>query len=354
MQQPVWRRTSNIIAGVCLALLSNATLISTSSELAAQELIIKREPVSLINQSRYQIPLILEPTKAIDVSTPVDGTVQLVNIQPGQQLRSQTEMLRLDATRQNYVLSKAKSALKAAQLKVDLLANSDDAQSKSLASAELEVAKADLQVAEYDLQKAVIRAPIDGTVFRVLVQPGQFVKAGDPLIAMGNTDQLLVRIPVDRNTTKVGATLEIAIESAKTTGVVQNLLPLVKDQAPLRDLVESAATAELIIDNPQAKFSPGQTVYSPLVPRYPVMEVANAVLSNGTDGGRKVQVLRENVVTDIPVNVLGPVGPERSFVTGPFSGNDQLIVSSSVPLTNGVLVRAATQAPRPQAPAYVD
>ncbi len=323
-------------------------LLASADAGFAQELTIKREPMTLINPSRYQIPLTLEPTQFIEVCAPVDGTVQIINIQAGEVVPSQTELLRLDATRQNYVLNKTKAALKAAQVRLELASSGGDAQAKSLAAAELEVAKAELEVANFDLQKTLIRTPIDGTVFQVLVQPGQFVKAGDPLIALGNTQKLRVEIPVDRNTTQVGATMEIAVEATRVGGTVKNVLPLISEQAPLRDLVESAATAELIIENPEGKFSPGQTVYSPLVPRHPVVEVANVVLSNA-EGGRKIQVLRESVVTDVPVNVLGPVGPNRSFVPGAVSPADVLIVSSSVPLTGGMVVKPAGQ-PAPPAP----
>jgi len=341
-----WIRAARRVCVVSAAVVCLSSL-STSW---GQELIIKREPITLINPTRYQVPLVLEATQSMNVSAPVDGVVQIINIKPGETVLNQTELLRLDTTRQSFVLEKAKAALRAAQMRVEAVSSSSDAKAKSLAASELDVAKADLNVAEYDLRSLLLRAPIDGTVFRVLVQPGQFVKAGEPLMSMGNTQKLVVQMPVDRNNVKVGANLEIAVESVKVTGLVQSVLPLSKEQATLRDLVESAATAELIIDNAQGKLSPGQTVYSPMVPRYPVMEATNAVLTNTQEGGRKVQVLRENVVTDVPVTVLGPIGPERSFLTGPLSERDLLIISTSVPVPHGTLVQNAVQ-PVPQ-PAF--
>ena len=52
-----------------------------------------------------------------------------------------------------------------------------------------------------------------------------------------------------------------------------------------------------------------------------------------------MQVIRNEYVTDIPVRVLGHPGPERVQVSGLFRPNDALVVSSSVPLLAGTLIR---------------
>jgi hypothetical protein len=54
-----------------------------------------------------------------------------------------------------------------------------------------------------------------------------------------------------------------------------------------------------------------------------------------------VQVIRSEYVTNVPVEVLGKVGPERVQITGAFRPTDALIVSTSVPLLPGTLVRFA-------------
>ena len=50
-------------------------------------------------------------------------------------------------------------------------------------------------------------------------------------------------------------------------------------------------------------------------------------------------MIRSEYVTNVPVEVLGKVGPERIQITGAFRPTDALIVSSSVPLLAGTLVR---------------
>ena len=50
---------------------------------------------------------------------------------------------------------------------------------------------------------------------------------------------------------------------------------------------------------------------------------------------RKVQVIRENTVRDIAINVLAPIGADRSYISGPFQASDELILASSQPLEDG-------------------
>ena len=52
-----------------------------------------------------------------------------------------------------------------------------------------------------------------------------------------------------------------------------------------------------------------------------------------------VQVIRNEYVTNVPVHVLGGLGPDRVQVSGAFRSRDALIVGSSVALVPGTLVR---------------
>jgi hypothetical protein len=52
-----------------------------------------------------------------------------------------------------------------------------------------------------------------------------------------------------------------------------------------------------------------------------------------------VQVIRDEKVTNVPVRVLGDTAPERTQITGLLRRADALVVSSSVSLLPGTLVR---------------
>jgi len=66
-----------------------------------------------------------------------------------------------------------------------------------------------------------------------------------------------------------------------------------------------------------------------------------AVKQEDTRSGEatQVQVIRNEYVVNVPVRVLGDVGPERVQIAGALRAADSLIVSTSVPLLAGTLVR---------------
>ena len=94
-------------------------------------------------------------------------------------------------------------------------------------------------------------------------------------------------------------------------------------------------------DNHDGKIKVGQTVYAPLIPRQPVVEVPVPAIGNLADGHRKVQVLRQSVVRDISVALLGQVGSTRVFVSGPFAEGDEVVYESSHQLSDGFQLKTA-------------
>jgi multidrug efflux pump subunit AcrA (membrane-fusion protein) len=188
-------------------------------------------------------------------------------------------------------------------------------------------------------------------VLRVNVSEGQVVRMGEPLVTVGDTVALMVEVPVDRNATRDGQPLEIKVEDRSVPATVDAILPLAARFEPLRDLVPSAASAVVVVPNPDGRLRPGQTVFSPLIPRDVVADVPNSCIANGPDGSHKVQVLRNNVVRDVPIATLAAVGPDRSFISGAFDPADEVIESATPELADGTVVRASPPAPQPQAAA---
>ena len=69
----------------------------------------------------------------------------------------------------------------------------------NVAESELAKAEADLQVIEARLQRCTIRSPIDGTVLKRYVEPGEFAPANATALVVGNIARLHVRAQVDEN-----------------------------------------------------------------------------------------------------------------------------------------------------------
>jgi RND family efflux transporter MFP subunit len=96
-----------------------------------------------------------------------------------------------------------------------------EAQLTSAKSA-VEVARARLASAQVTLDRLTVRAPIEGRVLKVNVQPGQFVVAGQtdvPHVLLGNDKTLHVRVQIDENDLwrfRAGATAEAVLRGNAT------------------------------------------------------------------------------------------------------------------------------------------
>ena len=134
----------------------------------------------------YQAPLRLEPLTSLELVAQVDGVVTNLSVKPGDKISAQSEAVRLESTERQLELDRAKAVYRAAQLEQAAAS----AQAAELATAKLDVAKFELQLAQHRLDQTMIRAPFTGTITRVHVVPGQFVRTGQPLVThtkAGNT-----------------------------------------------------------------------------------------------------------------------------------------------------------------------
>jgi HlyD family secretion protein len=72
---------------------------------------------------------------------------------------------------------------------------------KLIAKANVAQMQAQLAMTQTEIERLAVKAPVDGEVLQVNVRPGEFVGAppGQPLVMLGNIDQLHVRVEVDEN-----------------------------------------------------------------------------------------------------------------------------------------------------------
>jgi multidrug efflux pump subunit AcrA (membrane-fusion protein) len=201
-----------------------------------------------------------------------------------------------------------------------------------------------VEIVQLQLDLTSLRSPLAGEVQRILVAEGQFVRAGDPLAIVADTSKVKVEIPVERVLAEAGKNISLKIETLETEGRIEAVLPLLPKFDILRDLFDSIASSLVVVENSDGKWKVGQTVYVPLIPRHAVVEVPMTSIGNLTDGQRKVQILRQNVVRDIPISLLGQVGATRTFVSGPFVEGDEVIYESTHQLNDGFQLKTAAGA----------
>ncbi|MAT14499.1 MAG: hypothetical protein CMJ46_04430 [Planctomyces sp.] len=296
---------------------------------------IEREPLMVKSPDAYQFRFHLAPTRRVEVRASTSGSIKQVNVKPGDTVRSQFKLAALDDTRQQLNLKIA-----AAKLEVAKQLKPSDSEPAAAISAKQDLANAEVELAKYELALTDVLAPFDGKVDELLQREGVFVTPGTVIAVLIDDSELTVQLPLERANMKQGDTISIQVESKQVSAKVQNISGLPAELDSLRDLGASVAMVTCVVDNTGKQYHAGQTVYSPLIPRHAVAEVDLDAVINSPQGGRQVQVIREQTVRNIRVQALGQLGDDRIFVSGLFVDGDEVVNNSSVELKEGTLVQS--------------
>lgn len=157
----------------------------------------------------------------IAISTQIPGVVKAIFVTVGQKVKSGDVLFTIDGREAASRVELKKAALEVAHTQLrdfeaqfamwqkipDRRAVSQEDFIKrkySVATAQSQVvfAERDLQAAETELDRLTVRAPIDGEVLQVKVRVGEYAPAQvlqTPLMLLGNTETLHVRVDVDEN-----------------------------------------------------------------------------------------------------------------------------------------------------------
>lgn len=335
----------NIAGTVVIALCACVAGLAQNPSTEPGPVVIRREPLRLTPPETYRFAFQLEPLKQLVMVAPCDGTVQSVDVEVGKNVKLQEPLLRMASTEKQLLLERAIAQQKVADLELDQAKKAG--QGIELAEARQQLARADVKLLQWQVEQLAVRAPFEGNVLKVHAQAGQIVKAGDLLVTLADLSKLKVEIPIDRDNVKEGETIKLKVENHTIDSKVDKVQPADPRFERVRDLANSLATAVILLDNPQHKWQVGQAVFAPIVPRNPVTDVATSAVGTNDQGHRRVQIVRQGVVRDIEVDLLGQVGADRIHVSGPFVDGDVVILHSSRELADGTQLRANPNAALP-------
>lgn len=300
---------------------------------------IESTPLDLTMPEKYHVTSVLEPIRRITLVAPAEGVIRSINASLGATVRASQEIAQLDRAEASARLKMAQAEVKEKQA----MLKSANQSYQAFYAAQLEAAQAKVEIAQLELSRLTLSAPFAGRIMSVPVSSGQYVMKGSVIAELADLTSLKSLVPVDRRTVTEGSEAKVFVEEKEQKAKIQSILPLPETYASLRDLAAPFASAWVVIANTKGDLAPGLRVRSATLPITPLATVPRDSIktTEGTagSGGSMVQVLRNEYVTNVPVNVLGKVGAERMQVTGGLRATDALIVSSSVALLPGTLVR---------------
>ena len=301
---------------------------------------IESIPLELTMPERYRVTTVLEPVRKVALVAPADGIVRGLEAPLGTVVRASAEVAQLDRAE---ALARLKMAQ--AEVKEKQLLGKSNQNYKEVYAAQLEAAQAKAELAQLELDRLSLRAPFAGRITALPVSSGTVCaerhrdrRAGrrhQPEVAGSRGSQN--RLGPGRSESLCrGARADR--ESPVDPASAGELCIAAQLAAPF-------ASAWVVVPNAKGELAPGLRVRSANLPITPIATVPKESLktTEGSAGSvaSTVQVLRNEYVTNVPVDLLGKMGPERLQVSGALRFTDALIVSSSVPLLPGTLVRFA-------------
>ena len=305
---------------------------------------VRTEPVSLTYPDRYQVPVALEPARRVSLVAQADGVLRGVSVLYGANVTAGQEVAAFDKAEALAKQKVAQAEVRLAQaeadaMKAEFAASKVPKLSLDQATAKLEGAAARAEIAQLEVDRCTLKAPFAGRLLGVTNAVGQFLTKGALVADVVDSTKLYALIPVDRSAAQAGGNLELTIEGRQAASKVEAIVPLPAPFAALRELATPWAGAWVSIANPANAFEPGQRVRNPFLPNAPITALAGAAIRPAAGGSGIVQVIRAEYAVDVPVKVLGNVGPDRTQVSGPFQLGDLIVLESTVRLDPGTFVR---------------
>lgn len=299
---------------------------------------------------------VLAPRDEIRLAFKVGGIVDSINVDAGDvvrkgQLLAALKRAEIDATVAQAVeaAEKARRDLeRARQLRLDEVATEEQVQDLTTA---YNVARANLDATRFNARFARIEAPADGIVFDRLVESGELVQPGQPVVVLGSTASgWVVRVSLaDRDAVRMetGATAEVTFDAfpgRKFAGRVSRI-------GAAADRITGTFEVEVSVQPDGARFARGLVakVALPLA-QLPevgatatVVPVTALVDADGQHATVFVLDRQKNLARRKQVS-LGPLLGEQVVVTAGLVTGDAVITDGAAWLTDGRAVRVVGNA----------
>lgn len=195
-----------------------------------------------------EVPAVLQWSQRVELSTPVSGVVQAVNVAPGERVRKGQVLLQLDdrvyaaraeeaaaaVARQQEEAAEAQRELKRVQELYDraVISSSELDQAKlrqARAAAQLRETRARHGQEAKNRADSILRAPYDALVVARMVEPGQVVAAGlqpQALLVLARAGEMVARAQIGGEqiaSLKTGQELAVSVGKQNFRGKIRVL-----------------------------------------------------------------------------------------------------------------------------------
>ncbi|MGB7739466.1 MAG: efflux RND transporter periplasmic adaptor subunit [Steroidobacteraceae bacterium] len=352
MKQPAWKALS-VVAVAALLVACNAEQQNDAAD--AQPAAVRTVPVaSVAVTAQTRAVGVLAPRDEIRLAFKVGGVVDSVRVKSGDivrrgQVLAELKRAEVDATVSQAAegADKARRDLeRAKQLRIDEVATEEQVQDLTTA---YNVARSNLDAARFNARFARIEAPVDGIVFERMVEGGELVQPGQPVVVVGSTDSgWVVRVGLaDRDVVRMesGAPAQVTFDAFPGRAFEGKVTRI----GAAADRVTGTFEVEVEVNPQGARFARGLVakVTLPLArlpdvaPNATVVPITALVEADGQRATVYVLDREKNVARRKDVT-LGPLLGEQVIVTAGLITGEPVITDGAAWLTDGRSVRVVT------------
>jgi membrane fusion protein (multidrug efflux system) len=280
----------------------------------------------------FVLPAVVEPNRIIMVAAEVAGRIERINPEKGDTLKQGDLILKLNTDLILPELQRAEAQVQRDKIQYERMqelvkTNATSRQDLDDATTDLAISKAALAAIQAQLERTSIHAPCSGVLNELLVEEGEYVQPGTPVVEIvdSNTVKVVVKVP-ERDTAffSVGQQAEVTADVKGQTCIQKGTITFINE---LADAQTRSTSMEITIDNPQRNLRSGQIVYVrltrqilkdviliPLLAVIPMEEGKAVYVVNSTQAQRR----------DVK---LGLIKGDRIQITSGLSPGDKLIIA---------------------------
>jgi len=238
---------------------------------------VKDTAIEITESAVGSIEGLIDPTIAAEVA----ARVVKVHVSPGQRVKKGELVATLDAT--DYALQRNEALAEVARIEALLenqtkivarsqaLVNKNfisqnavdtDLAQQNVLKEQLAGARARVDTINHSSSKTRIYAPTDGVVEKKIVDTGEFVKVGDPLLQIISNKRLRAHIPFpERISNQLKAGMKVRLSTPTSTKVVESVI---RELKPM--ITESNRSIDVIADvTDESDWQPGASVTGTVV-----------------------------------------------------------------------------------------
>jgi membrane fusion protein (multidrug efflux system) len=301
--------------------------------------------------SYYRATATLEAEKEAQILARVTGLVEAILVEEGDLVSAGAPLLKVDNDEYRYRLEQAAATTanlrsrfeRLEQMKLEELATEEEYQA---VRSELASAEADEGLARLALSHTTVTAPFGGRVTGRLIDVGQNLTSGDPVMVMADFDPMLAKVHVpsrEFNKLQQDQTVSLVLDSsgAKLEGRIKLISPIIDP---------TSGTIKITIEVPgypagtrPGDFAQVQIVTEKrddviLVPRIAVLtDKGETVVYTLADG--------EEPTAERRVVEVGFTDDDHAQILSGLAAGDQVVVKGQRSLKNGSLLKVLADEP---------